>query len=118
MEIRLDQIVIDARRPAELVRFWAGLVGGTAVDRAHGWSHVEPPSLPKLSFQPVPEERSGKNRLHLDLLVDDIPAAVSAALALGATADGGPVTDEVGTFQVMADPEANAFCFVADLVRN
>ncbi|MDN5772073.1 MAG: VOC family protein, partial [Microlunatus sp.] len=78
----------------------------------HGWSHVEPPGWPKISFQPVPEARSVKNRLHLDLDVDDIAAAVAAAVALGAVAVGVPVTDESGTFVVMRDPEGNEFCFV------
>lgn len=113
MRLRLAQIVIDARDPAGLVRFWAALAGGTVVDRAHGWSHVEPPGLPKLSFQPAPEPPTGKNRLHLDLLVDDIAAAVGVAHALGAIASGAPVTDEQGAFQVMTDPEGNEFCFVS-----
>lgn len=112
MRVRLDQIVIDAREPAQLVRFWSALTGGIPVDRARGWSHVEPPGLPRLSFQPVPEERAGKNRLHLDLLVDDIASAVTVAVALGAAALGEPVTDESGTFQVLGDPEGNEFCFV------
>jgi RNA polymerase sigma-70 factor, ECF subfamily len=112
---RLDQIVVDSRDPAAQVRFWAGLLGGEPVDRERGWSHVEPPDFPKLSFQPVPEARTGKNRLHLDVAVDpgDLPAAVARAVELGARRLGEPVTDEQGTFQVMADPEGNEFCFVS-----
>jgi hypothetical protein len=115
VRIRLDQIVVNSRRPAELVRFWAALLGGEPVDRAHGWSHVEPPGVPRLAFQPAPDAAAGENRLHLDLDVGPagIADAVAAAVALGAEAVGDVVTDEKGSFQVMADPEGNAFCFVS-----
>ena len=112
MRARLDQIVIDALDPRSLVRFWARLLGGEVVDRAHGWSHVVVPGVARLAFQPVPEPRTAKNRSHLDLDVDDIARATSTAEALGADRLGALVTDEQGSFQVMADPEGNEFCFV------
>jgi hypothetical protein len=113
---RLDQIVIDCQHPAALVRFWAALTGGEPIDRARGWSHVEAPGFPKLSFQPAPESKSTKNRLHLDVEVDagQIPEAVRVAVDLGATPVGVVITDEKGSFQVMLDPEGNEFCFVSD----
>jgi catechol 2,3-dioxygenase-like lactoylglutathione lyase family enzyme len=113
--VRLGQIVVDSPQPTALVRFWAALLGGEPVDRAHGWAHVQPPGFPRLSFQPVPEAKAGKNRLHLDVEVEPgaIPAAVQRAVALGAARVGEPVTDEQGTFQVMTDPEGNEFCFVS-----
>ena len=114
MRALLDQIVIDCREPRTLVRFWAGLLGGDPVDRALGWSHVQPPGFPRIAFQPVPESKQVKNRLHLDVAVEDIDAAVATALRLGAVRVGDTVTDEQGTFQVMLDPQANEFCFVTD----
>ncbi len=115
MRPRLDQVVIDSRQPAALARFWAALLGGQPVDRARGWSHVDAPGFPRLSFQPVPEPRTTKNRLHLDIEVDPggIPAAVATAVELGASPAGEPVTDDKGSFQVMRDPEGNEFCFVS-----
>ncbi|HXV94569.1 MAG TPA: VOC family protein [Pseudonocardia sp.] len=115
MRARLDQIVVDCRDPAALVRFWAALLGGEPVDRARGWSHVEPPGFPRLSFQPVPEPKAVKNRLHLDIEVEDgtIPAAAAHAVELGAARVGEIVVDDAGSFQVMTDPEGNEFCFVA-----
>jgi GNAT superfamily N-acetyltransferase len=108
----LDQVVVDCRSPRTLVRFWASLLGGEPVDRAHSWSHVQPPGFARMAFQPVPEEKSGKNRLHLDVAVADIARAVAHAVGLGATTVGGVVTDEQGSFQVVLDPEGNEFCFV------
>ncbi|MET1075289.1 MAG: VOC family protein, partial [Umezawaea sp.] len=83
--------------------------------RALGWSHVEPPGSPRMSFQPVPEPKAGKNRLHLDVGVDDIEAAAVVAVGLGAQRVGVVVTDETGSFQVMLDPEGNEFCLVGDV---
>ncbi|MFF7246741.1 VOC family protein [Embleya sp. NPDC008237] len=112
MRIDLHQIVVDAREPGALVRFWAGLLGGEPVDRERGWSHVEPPGSARMAFQPVSEDKAGKNRLHLDLRVADLDEAVALAISLGASARGPVVTDEQGSFRVMLDPEGNEFCFV------
>jgi len=114
MTMRLDQVVIDAVAPSSLVRFWAELLGGDPVDRARGWAHVRPPGFPKLSFQPVPEGKTVKNRLHLDIEVDDIEAAAEEAERLGAERVGRVVADVEGSYLVMSDPEGNEFCFVHD----
>jgi predicted enzyme related to lactoylglutathione lyase len=73
---------------------------------------VEPPDGVRMSFQPVPERKDVKNRLHLDFEVEDIEAAIVKAVSLGAEREGMVVTDEKGSFQVMRDPEGNEFCFV------
>lgn len=113
MSPRLRQIVVDCRDPQSLARFWAGLLGGEPVDRARGWSHVEPPGFARLSFQPVAQDKVGKNRVHLDIEVDDIEPATARAVRLGATLVGGVIADDQGAFRVMRDPEGNEFCFVA-----
>ncbi|MFI6740806.1 VOC family protein [Nonomuraea sp. NPDC050451] len=111
--MRVRQIVVDCRDPQRLVRFWAALLGGDPVDRARGWSHVEPPGSVRLAFQPVAEDKAIKNRLHLDIEVDVIASAIARTLQLGATRIGETVTDDQGSFQVMADPEGNEFCLVS-----
>lgn len=72
-----------------------------------------PAGVARLAFQPVPEDRAGKNRLHLDLAVDDLAAAAEEAVALGATRVGSEVRDDQGSFQAMRDPEGNEFCLVS-----
>ena len=42
-------------------------------------------TFPALMFLAVPEQRHGKNRLHLDLVAADLEAEVERAVALGAT---------------------------------
>ncbi|CAL9509390.1 hypothetical protein SUDANB171_03593 [Streptomyces sp. enrichment culture] len=112
MRAHLEQLVVDCHDPRSLVRFWSQLLGGTPVDRAGGWSHVEAPGFPRLAFQPVPEEATAKNRIHLDIAVEVIETAVAEAVRLGATPLGGVVSDAQGAFQVVLDPAGNAFCFV------
>lgn len=116
--MRLNQIVVDCLEPARLVRFWAALLGGEPVDREHGWAHVAPPGWPRISFQPVPEAKAVKNRLHLDVEVDDIEEATRRAAALGAAPQGGVETDEQGSFQVLLDPAGNEFCLVKGYDRD
>jgi hypothetical protein len=60
----------------------------------------------------VPDTKATKNRLHLDVWVDDIPTATLAAEALGATRVGPLVTDSSEPFQILLDPAGNEFCLV------
>jgi hypothetical protein len=61
-----------------------------------------------VSLQVVPERRSGKNRLHLDLYTSDQAGEVERLLALGATRfPRDPQPDE--DFVVLRDPEGNLF---------
>ncbi len=68
-------------------------------------------TAPPLVLQGVPEPKSGKNRMHLDLVVDDIEPEVERLRGLGAQrVDEG--IQNVGSVQWvrMADPEDNEFC--------
>ncbi|MFJ6698862.1 VOC family protein [Streptomyces sp. NPDC091272] len=113
MRARIDEIVFDCADPAALVRFWASLVGGEPVDRSPDWSYIDVPDFTRLAFQRVPEGKAAKNRLHIDLVAEDIPAFSAEAVTLGARLSGGIVTQEPGSFQVLLDPEDNEFCFVS-----
>ncbi|MEU4080452.1 VOC family protein, partial [Streptomyces venezuelae] len=98
--------------PAPPARVRAGPRRGAPHARRPDWSYVDPPEFVRLAFQRVPEGKTVKNRVHLDLEVEDPDLAADEALPLGAVRVGGPVTDEQGAFQVMRDPEGNEFCFV------
>ena len=66
-----------------------------------------------IGFQKVPEKKQGKNRIHLDVEVDDLATAVDEAEQLGARKMGALVEEDDGSFQIMADPGGNRFCFIA-----
>jgi predicted enzyme related to lactoylglutathione lyase len=113
MRAKLDEIVVDCADPPRLARFWAVVLGGEAVDRDSDWSYVDPPDGQlRVAFQQVPEGKQGKNRLHLDLEVDDIDAERDRLTAEGATTVADLHTTAHGRFQVMLDPEGNEFCLV------
>jgi len=108
----LDEVVIDCRDTVRLAEFWQGVLGGTIQRQSREWVALYPPTGITVSFQEVPERKAVKNRVHLDVKVDDLDMAARAAEVLGATRIGVPRPDPVGGFQVMADPEGNEFCFI------
>ncbi|MEV7662022.1 VOC family protein [Paenarthrobacter sp. NPDC089316] len=107
-----DEVVVNCQHPASLAAFWASILGGEPVHQSAAWSFIDPPGWTRLAFQRVPETKQGKNRLHIDVCVDDVPTATTAAEALGAVRIGAIHSDAVGTFQVLLDPEGNEWCVV------
>lgn len=126
---QLADIVIDCNHPASLARFWAAVLDDYEVapydqaelDRlaANGIFDAEddPQVLlvpngagPRLFFQKVPEPKSAKNRVHLDIRVDDMAAEEQRLIELGARPAG---EQPRPTFIVMVDPEDNEFCIIA-----
>ncbi len=70
---------------------------------------VEGPTAPRLFFQRVPEAKTVKNRLHLDLVADDPGAEVDRLVELGASV---VVCQDEGKrgWVTLADPEGNELC--------
>lgn len=142
------QLTIDCHAPERLVEFWQPLLGyevppppdgharwrdwylslgvpageieGDGTDRL-----VPRPGRPGLAiwFQPVPEAKAGKNRLHLDLRVSpgrsvpraerrrDVEAAVERVRAAGGTLVRMSEDDDADAVSALcADPEGNEFC--------
>ena len=108
----IDEVVIDCADPNALASFWAQVLGGEPVERDEAWSYVRPPGWTQLSFQKVPEAKTVKNRLHLDVLVADIEAATALAESFGARRQGEVHRGQAGSFQVLLDPEGNEWCVV------
>lgn len=110
MSARLYQLVVDSADPAALARFWADALGWKVLYESPEEVMVgrDPDSYPGICFVPVPEPKTVKNRLHIDIDPDDRDAEVERLLSLGARiADVGQ--GDV-TWVVMADPEGNEFC--------
>lgn len=117
-------VTIDVNDLADGERFWAELTGLPLTLRGWGgrYSRLGTAGEGSVLLQLVPETKSAvKNRVHLDLTVDDLEAAVSAVVALGGRLEGGPhAFPEGGTpareFAVMTDPFGNEFCLVRELL--
>ena len=108
----VDEVVVDCKNPAALAQFWSLVLGGTPVHRSGDWSYIDPPGWTRLAFQRVPETKQAKNRLHIDVLVEDVAQAAEASVALGAHRVGAIHAGSPGTFQVLVDPEGNEWCVV------
>jgi catechol 2,3-dioxygenase-like lactoylglutathione lyase family enzyme len=142
--IRQIQVTFDCADPATLSRFWAEVLGYRLDDPPEGYatwdealvafgvpeelrnsaSAVHDPSGagPRLFFQQVPEGKSAKNRVHLDVraapgLEGDARMAAledecARLVALGATRleRHEPNGTTSNGFIVMQDPEGNELC--------
>jgi hypothetical protein len=107
---RFYQLAVDCRDPASLARFWAAALGLEILFEAPDEVVIgkDPHDYPGLCFVPVPEPKTIKNRLHIDIDPDDRDAEVQRLIGLGARpADVGQ--GEV-SWVVLADPEGNEFC--------
>jgi len=104
-------LAIDCADPPALARWWARLLGGTVQDDPGGHATLHTPGGLAIDFLRVPEPKTVKNRLHLDLRSTvDLAVATDQALALGAVR-----ADDVydgGQWQVLRDPEGNEFCLL------
>jgi hypothetical protein len=121
MALRWQNISIDCNDPAALGRWWAELLGWRITFEDEDEVALEPPAgspadgvSPDILFLRVPEPKSVKDRLHLDLRPDDQAAEVARAKLLGARrVDVGQ--SEADTWVVLADPEGNEFCILRAL---
>ena len=111
-------VTVDCNDPGRVADFWAAVfdceVLEVGADRP-GWLRLQPlgPNGPFMNLQPVDEPRVGKVRMHLDVLVDDIEAAVERVVSLGAADTGTREELPRGRIAVMTDPEGNEFCLLA-----
>jgi predicted enzyme related to lactoylglutathione lyase len=113
MALEWEQTLIDATDPVALGRWWAEALGWVVVNDSADDFEIRPTpdQLPGIMFEPVPEPKTQKNRLHLDFRPDDRDAEVERLLALGAThVDIGQREQK---WVVLADPEGNEFCVLA-----
>ncbi len=120
MALGIQCIDIDCQDPARLARFWAqALEWRVTYESDDEWA-IEPSAgspqdgvSPDLLFLKVPEGKSVKNRIHLDLRPDDRDAEVERLIEIGASrvdvGQGEP------SWVVLADPEGNEFCVLRPL---
>jgi predicted enzyme related to lactoylglutathione lyase len=118
MTARVRNITFDCADPYALAGFWSQVTGyredpdnPNAPDDPEAVI-VAPDGGPALLFIPVPEPKSVKNRVHLDLAPSDRTRdeEVARLLALGATLVADHRRSDGTGWAVMADPEGNEFC--------
>ena len=121
MDIRIQCLVIDAHDCEVLARFWSAALGWRiTVETDEEWA-IEPPAdsaeadvAPDILFVKVPDAKTVKNRLHLDLRPLDQQTQVQRLMGLGAQRVDIGQSEDV-SWVVMSDPEGNEFCVLAPL---
>lgn len=121
MTSRFSVLAIDAVDPARVAAFWADVLGWQVVEQDEDGVSIAPQGTsagPTIDVLQVPERKTGKNRLHLDLRADGCTRneELDRLLALGATrVDVGQSPD--ATWTVLADVEGNEFCLLSLTVQ-
>ena len=116
----LTQLVLECADPRLLASFWQQVLDLPPAIGDDDWVSLEWEPVGRLSFHRVPgyesppwPGRSGEQRIHFDLLVDDLAAACRRVEAAGGTAlteifDPGPKA-----WRIYADPAGHPFCLVS-----
>ena len=114
MSLRLEMITVDCTDPQRLAAWWAEAVGGEVLPLfGADFVIVARAKWPALGFQRVADPTPGKNRMHLDVMSDDLDADVTRLVGLGAIEKERHSVDHGLRWVVMADPEGNVFCVAA-----
>ena len=120
MPSRIAAIAIDAAQPRLVADFWCDVLGWRILEEEDGVISIGPPdgSWPTIDVVPVPEAKTVKNRLHLDLRADGVATSdeLERLLALGARRTDVGQGDDV-TWVVLSDPEGNEFCLLSRAVN-
>ena len=124
MTFKIASVTFDCADALTVGRFWSAALGRPLDPNATsdfatigfagrrdtvGWATVDHDDDPTWMFVKVPEPKTAKNRMHLDVMSVDPEAEVARLVGFGATrvAD----MEEYGyEWTVMADPEGNEFC--------
>ena len=121
MSLRIQCVCVDAHDPSDTARFWEAALGWRRTYDTDDEVVLEPPEgsredgvVPDLLFLRVPEGKTVKNRLHLDLRPQDQAAEVARLEGLGARRVSVGQGDDV-RWVVMADVEGNEFCVLRAL---
>lgn len=117
-QLHLHAITVDCNDPHTLATFWSQTLGHPLHPEDQPGDPealIALPQGPPLLFLQVPEAKSVKNRLHLDLNAgpdSTREAEVERLLALGATLTDDRRNDDGSGWAVLNDPEGNEFCVV------
>ncbi len=108
---RLGTIVIDCDDMEAGSRFWAGVFSSSLVGTCTGedpyLALAESVSGLRILLQRVPEKKTAKNRVQLDIETDDVEAEVRRLEALG-----GRRKTAYPDYWIMEDPCGNQFCVI------
>ena len=108
---------IDVNNLERCAEFWAAVLGVDIVGNLAGvyiGLQRQHEGAPYVFVQSVPEAKAVKNRVHLDIKVVDVDAAIAKVETLGGRlsriVEGTDLDPGQRRFAVMTDPDGNEFC--------
>ena len=108
----LAQVGIDVSDLTRAEDFYSELLGLRRAEARDQYLNFEPlPGGLTLYLQRVPEKKSSKTRVHLDVVVKDMPAALARVEALGGKRMGSFLEEGEG-WTVITDPDDNELCLL------
>lgn len=128
MASRLTDVIIDCRDLVRMTGFWKQALGYEEADRGDGWVSLRPPGpdvsderlragahAPAVALVAVPEAKSVKNRVHVDLTPVDRSQADEVVRLESLGASRVDIGQRDTPWVVLADPEGNEFCVMPEL---
>jgi hypothetical protein len=128
MPSRLTDVIVDCHDLELLSAFWRAALGYEERARGESWLAIASPEVkptadalraaapaPMMAFVLVPEPRSGKNRVHVDITPVDATQEEEVERLIGLGASRADIGQGDTPWVVMADPEGNEFCVMRPL---
>jgi catechol 2,3-dioxygenase-like lactoylglutathione lyase family enzyme len=124
MTSKFTELAIDCADPSALARFWCSVLGYEVQDEDDGYVAIGSPLVPEgrdrpgpvpptLAFARVPEGKTIKNRLHIDVNPTDTEQDEEVRRLLDLGARRVDLGQGDVSWVVLADPEGNEFCVLA-----
>jgi hypothetical protein len=124
MTSKFTELAIDCADPSGLARFWCSVLGYEVQDEEDGYVAIGSPLVPEgrdrpgpvpptLAFARVPEGKTIKNRLHIDVNPTDREQDEEVRRLLDLGARHVDLGQGDVSWVVLADPEGNEFCVLA-----
>jgi catechol 2,3-dioxygenase-like lactoylglutathione lyase family enzyme len=119
MTSQIAMLAVDCQDAEAQARFWCAVLGWQVREHDDDGVSIGPDDGgPGIDLLRVPESKTVKNRLHLDLRADgtSTEAELARLEQLGATREDIGQADDV-SWTVLADPEGNEFCLLSRTVQ-
>ena len=116
MACMFTELIVDCINAESVASFWAAALSWTHTGRYEGAIEIAGPdgSLPSLVFVTVPERKTAKSRLHIDVNPTDCDQRDEVARLIALGAREVDIGQHDVPWVVLADVEGNEFCVLAD----
>jgi hypothetical protein len=112
VSVFISNVTFDSADPRTHAAFWSAVTGYEPIEERDDFVALQAPDqrgVRRILFLQVPEPKTAKSRMHVDLATRNPEAEIERLVGLGATKV--EYREGNGTsWSVMLDPEGNEFC--------